>query len=336
MMEDEIKSLNNFAISSYDLYELLIKPVEKVIQQRKIIVIPDGILGYIPFETLIKKKPVLSKPDYKAFEYLMKTNCIRYAYLSSYISDQPNSRRKANKTMLGFAPVHFENFNDPLLKPLPLSEEEIIQTAKIAHGDTYIAKMATESNFKKQAGQYKILHIATHTQLDTLNPEYSKVLFYRDNDSLEDNQLNTFEISGLSLNARLAVLSGCNTGTGKLLQGEGVFNLARGFIYAGVPSIVMTLWEIEDNPGAEIMTAFYTNLKDGMPTDEALWKAKLHYLENSDILNAHPYFWSTFVSIGKSETIALNDHNWWFIAVAIGLCVITIGIVLLRKKAKSL
>jgi CHAT domain-containing protein/Tfp pilus assembly protein PilF len=336
MMEDEIKSLNNFAISSYDLYELLIKPVEKVIQQRKIIVIPDGILGYIPFETLIKKKPVLSKPDYKAFEYLMKTNCIRYAYLSSYISDQPNSRRKASKTMLGFAPVHFENFNDPLLKPLPLSEEEIIQTAKIAHGDTYIAKMATESNFKKQAGQYKILHIATHTQLDTLNPEYSKVLFYRDNDSLEDNQLNTFEISGLSLNARLAVLSGCNTGTGKLLQGEGVFNLARGFIYAGVPSIVMTLWEIEDNPGAEIMTAFYTNLKDGMPTDEALWKAKLHYLENSDILNAHPYFWSTFVSIGKSETIALNDHNWWFIAVAIGLCVITIGIVLLRKKAKSL
>lgn len=335
MMEDEIKNLNNFATSSSNLYQLLIKPVENEISQRKIIIIPDGILGYIPFETLIRKKPALLKPDYKAFDYLMRTNCIRYAYLSSYISDQANSKRKAPKSMLGFAPVHFENFDDPSLKPLPLSKEEILQTAKIAKGETYLAEQASEVNFKKFVGNYKIIHIATHTQLDTLNPEYSKVLFYPTKDSIEDNQLNTFEISGLSLNARLAVLSGCNTGTGKLLQGEGVFNLARGFIYAGVPSIVMTLWEVEDNPGAEIMTAFYTNLKEGMPTDEALWKAKLNYLEHAAILNSHPYFWSTFVSIGKSETIDMVDHFGLFIGIAAVLCIGIIITLIARKKAKS-
>ena len=99
----------------------------------------------------------------------------------------------------------------------------------------------------------------------------------------------------MNLNAKLAVLSACNTGSGALQAGEGVMSLARGFISAGCPSIIMTLWALEDKSGLEIMTSFYKLFARSKSSDYALWQAKLTYLQNADKLKAHPYFWSAYV-----------------------------------------
>ena len=93
-------------------------------------------------------------------------------------------------------------------------------------------------------------------------------------------------------------------------------SLARGFIYAGVPSIVMTLWEVEDKSGANIMTFFYENLDKGMSKDVALQQAKLNYLDHAPQLRAHPYFWAAYVDIGNTEPISgsfLSRYGIYFI-----------------------
>jgi CHAT domain-containing protein len=157
-------------------------------------------------------------------------------------------------------------------------------------------------------------------------------------DSTEDNFLNTYEIPSIRLEASLVVLNSCNTGTGRLYSGEGVFNLARGFLYTGVPTIVMTLWEIDDNIGIEIIQDFYKQLKKKMPTDEALRAAKLGFISGADKARAHPYFWSAYVTVGKSESIALKNPAFWNygIVLTIGLAGMAAGLLFWRMKKKRI
>jgi len=122
----------------------------------------------------------------------------------------------------------------------------------------------------------------------------------------------------MDLNAQLAVLSACNTGSGVLQRGEGIMSLARGFFYAGVPSIVMTLWNVEDFSGVELMTSFYTALAEGKSKDIALQQAKLNYLRNSDQLKAHPHFWAAYVDIGDTAPLDMSKripYLWLYIGL---------------------
>jgi CHAT domain-containing protein len=140
--------------------------------------------------------------------------------------------------------------------------------------------------------------------------------FTQKNDTLEDGLLNTYEIYSMKLNCRMSVLSSCNSGSGKLQRGEGVISLARGFIYAGCPSIIMTLWTVEDKSGVDLMTSFYENLKTGQNKTEALRQAKLDFLENADPLKAHPYFWAGYVVIGD-DTPLFTNYKKYLIAVGV-------------------
>ena len=134
----------------------------------------------------------------------------------------------------------------------------------------------------------------------------------------------------------MAVLSACKTGFGKLSQGEGIMSLARGFIYAGVPGIVMTLWEIEDISTSKIMTLFYKNLKIGLRKDEALGKAKLFYLKSADKLHSHPYFWAAYVQIGDNSPIEDNYFYGWITGgIALLLLVIFLSIRLKKRKNRT-
>ena len=137
------------------------------------------------------------------------------------------------------------------------------------------------------------------------------MVFTENKDSLEDNFLQAYEISRLNLNANLVVLSACQTGYGKFEQGEGVISLARSFMYAGVPSLVVSLWQVNDGSTAIIMKAFYKNLADGMNKAEALRKAKLSYLQQAKGIMAHPVFWSPFIQLGDSKPIYLIQKGAW-------------------------
>lgn len=116
----------------------------------------------------------------------------------------------------------------------------------------------------------------------------------------------------MRFNARMAVLSSCKTGFGKLMKGEGVMSLARGFMYAGCPSIIMTLWEVSDKSGAKLMQDFYQSLIKGKSKAKALQEAKLNFLKKADNLKANPYFWSTYVIIGDAGAIYAKNRNYLY------------------------
>ena len=114
----------------------------------------------------------------------------------------------------------------------------------------------TESVYKTESGKYDIIHLAMHTVLNDKDPMHSTLIFSQGNDTIEDGFLKTYEVYGIPLKAKMVVLSSCNTGTGLLYSGEGILSLARGFIYSGSQSVVMSMWEIEDRSGTEIVKMF--------------------------------------------------------------------------------
>ena len=124
----------------------------------------------------------------------------------------------------------------------------------------------------------------------------------------------------MKMNAQMAVLSSCSSGFGKMKKGEGMMSLARGFIYAGCPSIVMTLWQVTDKSSSEMMTSFYKYLKKGRSKQEAMRLAKIDFLSKADDLTSNPYFWSGFVVLGDNSPIyRKTGYIYWIAIIAVFL-----------------
>ena len=137
---------------------------------------------------------------------------------------------------------------------------------------------------------------------------YSKFLFTYDT-AQKNGSLNTYELLNLELNAELAVLSGCSTGDGELHKGEGVMSLSSGFQYAGVPAIVMSLWEVNDRFGSLVIAKFYENLSKGYTKNKALHQAKIDVLKQGNALYAHPFYWSSLTLLGENSEISFYSKN---------------------------
>jgi CHAT domain-containing protein len=132
----------------------------------------------------------------------------------------------------------------------------------------------------------------------------------------------------------MVVLSSCNTGAGLLSSGEGILSLARGFIYSGSRSVVMSMWEIEDRSGTEIVKIFYKNLKGGYSKSRALKKARAKFLKNADQLRSHPYFWSSLVIYGNNDPLYFSGY-FIILSILAVLCIILFIIFYLRKRKYS-
>lgn len=316
--------------AAYALYKDLLLPVTKVIQDKKLIIVPDSEIGYLSFDMLLDAPADTTSMDFRKLSFLIKDYVISYSTSATLqFSMLKKERKNAKRNLLALAPDYNnltdlnkngfidESGNTVYLMPIPGVEEEIKGIRKAIPGKTLSGSQATERSFKKEASQYNILHFAMHTLINNAEPMLSKLVFYQNNDSTEDGMLNTYELFSMNLNAKLAVLSACNTGSGKLIKGEGIMNLARGFIYAGVPSIVMTMWSVEDQTSATIVKKFYHYLDKGMPKDQALRQAKLDLLNEGDMLHAHPYYWAAYVSIGDYSPMTLSKPIW--LRLAFGL-----------------
>jgi len=320
------KDYETFINSSYYLYQKLISPFEACIIDKSLIIIPDSKLGYIPFEALITKMPDSEKMDFRSPDYLLKHNEISYSYSATLLFEDRNDYNGNSKgKLLAFAPEYdykgLTYGGDTLLSqlaPIPGVKDEIYSIQKYFSGSTLEGKEATEDAFKKYAPEYDILHLAMHTLIDPKNPTYSKLVFSAPDttNSTDDGVLYTSELFSMSLQSKMAVLSACQTGDGAIKEGEGILSLARGFFYAGVPSVVMTLWSVDDARSALIMESFYKYLKKGYSKDQALRQAKLDLLETGDPLTAHPRFWAGYVSIGNQNPVTRNNH-WMFILAGI-------------------
>lgn len=338
-----ISDFHDFIRVSHAVYQVLIQPVEDIIAGRELIIIPDNQLGYLPFEVLLTQDFVPSGMDFKRLKYLVKDHPISYAYSATLMQkDWRTDNRSNNGKILAFAPVYGGDqlINNVVsrhnyLLHIPWAADEVRALTNAFRGTSFIGKNASEKLFKERAPDYLVLHLAMHTLINNEAPMFSKLIFSYTNDTIEDAYLNTFELFNLELNADLAVLSACQTGDGRLQRGEGIMSMARGFFYAGVPSIIMTLWEVDDHSSSVLITLFYKYLAKAYEKDDALQAAKLEFLNASDKLKAHPHYWAGFVNIGATDPVALQKaRSPWPIAAPLALLIV-LSVYLLRRKRRN-
>jgi CHAT domain-containing protein/Tfp pilus assembly protein PilF len=322
-----------FEKSSRKLYQTLVEPVEQsLLQIDKLVIIPDGIIGFIPFETLLNSEDT----------YLFENLDISYEPSSTLLINRNPIEQTSSADLLAYAP-EFESqqmlaVNDGYQIPglrseslgaLPGAKKEVAQISNHFTSSTLIGDEATEKHFKDEAPKYDILHFATHSVVNEKNADYTRLYFKEesptDTTSTEDGFLHAFELNNIELNARLVTLSACNTGFGKVEEGEGVMSLARSFTAAGVPSVVMSLWPASDKSTPELMESFYENLADGMTKDKALNEARRAYLKKATGKARHPFYWGGFVLIGDTEPLQAKSNNWiWFVLFGV-VTVLVIG-----------
>ncbi|MGI9543012.1 MAG: CHAT domain-containing protein [Cyclobacteriaceae bacterium] len=340
-----------FAKYSNILYNYLIAPVNQVINDNNLVVVADGILSYLPFELLIKDNS--NNASYVDQDYLIRYNQIVYGYSATLFFDTStqHSQKSEIENYLAFAPDFNKRdgnqisaqalaLNEPVrgsLVELEGTSREVSNISELLGGQFYQGSMANELAFKQQAKDFSIIHLATHAIVDDQDPMNSRLLFTITDDTTEDGDLHAWELYNMQLNAKMAVLSACNTGFGKVQRGEGVMSLGRAFAYAGCPSIVMSLWPAQDQATADIMTHFYEGLSMGYSKDKALQEAKLKYLETAEDLFAHPFYWGGFVVQGDASPLHLKKtpSYWWIITCGL-LIAVALSIVVYRKRRKPL
>ncbi len=327
-------------------YSILIEPCLEYTDRKNFTIIPDGAITYLPFEGFITDEADTEYINYLTLPYLIRDFSVGYSHSSTLMfSERLKSKSPENK-VLAFAPLYENPYFDrdsvsvrqvmsesELLLPLGGIIKEVQSINETVPARVFMNEEATEANFKKYAPDYNVLHLAMHTIMKDDNPLNSLLAFtnVKTTDSTEDNRLYAYEIYNLKLNAQMAVLSSCSSGFGRMHKGEGMMSLARGFIYAGCPSIVMTLWQVSDKSSSDLMTSFYKYLKKGKSKQEAMRLSKIDYLDRADDLTSNPYFWSGFVVLGDSSPIYRKSGMVYWI----GIIILFIGILVFFQYKKS-
>lgn len=288
------------------LAEMIFRPVSKRVRGKRLLIVPDGALHYVPFAAL--PSPATGEP-------LIAEHEIVYLPSASVMqSIQREQRSGGPMSVAVFADPVF-NRDDPRLNAAATERTASARSAgfqrlRFSRGEaSAIVAAAADSKTFEAVGfdaskrtlldtdlrRYDILHFATHGALDTEHPELSGLVFslFNREGRTVDGFLRLHEIYNLDLDARLVVLSACKTALGKEVHGEGLIGLTRGFLYAGAAGIVSTVWNIDDRASAQLMSRFYeAMLRDGLRPADALRKAQLSMLSQPRWRD--PHYWAAF------------------------------------------
>lgn len=345
-MQHSNEEYQKFTESSSLLYKQLIKPVKKKVEShsydlKRLIIVPDHKLSNLPFEAFIPAKPQSGSVSYWALTYLVNEMVISYSYsLNILKSNMEQNFQIENPKLLGLSYSTSMDEDEDIAKlrvanELPYSARELDNISHwIKKSDLMKGDQATEDIFKKTGQSYSLLHLAVHGIADTLDMFESRLIFKRNKDSFEDGLLHAFELYDMDLSqTELAVLSACETGLGKESEGEGIFSIARGFAYAGCPSIMMSLWKVNDKATSNLMDYFYKNLAAGLHKDIALQKAKIEYIDFFGDDGAHPSNWAAFIALGNNKPIHLPKASYFVLYISIvGLILGIVGFIAIRKR----
>lgn len=295
-------NFGKFLKSGYGLYQRLLAPLN--LPAGRVIVSPDG--SFVPFETLSRKA---TTPDYLVDNYAFSYNYSARLWLKK-IGSNPPRHSFTQLDFLGVAPVDFA----PSLKQvmLPGSDTALAAIARrfkssklLTHG------YATRQAFLTQAVDARVIHLFTHATADSSDQHEPKLYF-------ADSVLALTELSDRTLpNTQLVVLAACKTGIGANQRGEGVFSLARGFAALGVPSVLTTLWSVQNDATYQLTNLFYKHLDEGLPKDIALQLAKKEWIETAGGANRLPNYWAGLIIVGDAEPLPDLHLAWWgsFLAV---------------------
>jgi CHAT domain-containing protein len=322
--------------AAHELYRQVFAPLEALIGGTdRLIIVPDDVLCYLPFEALVEKPPRTDRPakvlfaEYESADFLLDRFSISYLSAAAHVllfggaSPRPASGHlllaMANPTAkTEVLPKRSEDQFAPRLRsaglsqafsPLPRTAVEIEKIGAFFPKNTatlLTGASATESGYKTLSGTYEFVHLATHAVAADDQPLYSNLILAPEVGTREDGVLQAYEILRFPLRAKLVVLSACETARGPLGRGEGLVGLVSAFRQAGAEAVLATQWSIDES-AAELMTSFYRVLTAGRDACDALREAKLRArkgrlrLGSVEISTAHPFFWAPFVLIGSAD-----------------------------------
>lgn len=309
--------------ASHTVYKYLIEPVSTHVRNKKRwIVVPDGMLNYIPVEALVS--------DVTRNRFVIEDHAVRYMYSSLFLfPSAENDGSVKDGSILAFAPFDNAIKNMPGIYPLKASGKEI----GALQGKLYYNEAATKATFLQQANAFDVIHLATHAETFSEDPLRSFISFFPRSQQTYDSRLYMPEIYTLDLDqTKMIVISACEAGGGKLMKGEGLISLSRAFAFAGCPSIITSLWKADDEFTAALMISLYRNLKKGYSKDEALRHAKLEYLhsEQGHGLKS-PAVWANFVCIGDAGALYEDQPAYMITAFAAFAFILVMIFLKIRK-----
>ena len=280
LYEYDFATLQNSQSSSFNqLYQQLIEPLQSHLSTSKLVIVPHHRLHYVPFAALT------DGDKYLIDDYIIST--LPSASVMGFLQEK---RKPNNEQMLALG--------NPTLD-LPFAQQEVESISNLYNSQTFLGVKATESTVWSQANQASILHLATHAQYNSISPLFSSLSFVEGEGY--DGRLEVHELYGLDLTAatNLVVLSACQTQIGELSKGDELVGLNRAFLYAGTPSVIASLWNVDDEATGLLMERFYSYLQSGESKAKALQLAQQDTKEEF----AHPYYWSGFVLTGDGGKI---------------------------------
>ena len=279
------------------LYKTLLHPVEKYLEGKETVgILRNRKLHYLPFQVLIRETE-----GGRGERFLVEDYSIYYLNSRTLLRLAREEGAKASSSPLSL--VAFGNPDGTL----PYAEEEVLELSNDFKGArVFLRKKATETDLKLFSSGFGLLHLATHGELDPYHPENSFLWFCPD--KTEDGKLLVSEIYGLDLaRTNLVTLSACETALGKLAYGDEIVALSEAFLFAGTPTVVATLWRVDDRSTALLMKRYYGHLKSGEDKLSALRLAQLDVMKTRGwdeevelpVDYSHPYFWAPFILVGE-------------------------------------
>jgi CHAT domain-containing protein len=308
------EDLQALATVSQELYQLLLQPIETIATSR-LLLLPDGPLAYLPFSLLLYEEATVGTP-LEEWPFAVRRYSFNYRYtLESYLNENATRAKASRQAILAFAPKfkagYLRGDGTRSAGALHKNAEEVNYLMGKFPCDAFVGEAARLDAFRVLAGDYAILHLATHAVANSTRGDFS-FLAFAETAAPEDYQLRVSDIYQLPISADLVVLSACETGLGEWQAGEGIVGLERAFTAAGAQSLVTTHWKVSDRASALLMKYFYDHLASGLPKDQALQQAQLQFMANSESWLSHPFFWAGFVQKGNTEPLNLTlQRPFW-------------------------
>jgi len=331
----------NFIDLGYDLFQLLIGQAGIDFTNKQLIIIPDGPLGYLPFDAMSVSNRIPSRRNYSETDLLIHHSVVSYQNSIQQFKISRTKPLAPPAEIIAFAPFTNSNYTEGLttLNKLEGSRAEVDLISNYIRTRIYKGRRASLRQFVNYTGSNHILHLATHGILSMGNPMNNHLIF-SPNQKTTTHSLPLYQVSTMSIDAPMVVLSACHTGGGDLYEGEGIMSLTRGFHSAGVDAVVMSLWPAFDQPAVIIMGKFYENLSTGTGPAEALRNAKLSYLDTCTSSFSHPALWSNYQLSGLNDPIQVrkqsgNPRNSLILLSSLAILLLVVWLFLHKRKRVS-
>lgn len=300
------QDIESFKKYSYKLYKIVFEKIDKILPKEitHLELIPNAELSNFPFEMLLFENSTVN--DWRKLPYLLNKYHFNQVLSSSITNLNSKPSNKKNKLVLFL----------PSFKSEGLQELYVSQARANEFEEKYVAlllrdKLATKASFNEHLKKNSIISIFSHGQSFVDFDDTKKGIYF------SDGFLSLQDIYKLESNSDFLILGACETGLGGKDNGEGNINLARAFTSIGVKSMLLALWKIDEESTLEITSSFFSNLEQGFSKSEALQKAKLDYIKNTNPRNCSPFYWAGIQIIGSNENLSLkSDGNYikyWFL-----------------------